>query len=90
MRGIVSRNETGKNALIASRYHDRADVLMSAGCSTFVSAALILARPRVGIVMLEILLGLFLIACTLVARAHLRRKARAEGSADGLGKTKAR
>jgi hypothetical protein len=69
---------------------DRADVLMSAGCSTFVSAALILVMPRVGIVMLEILLGLFLIGCALAARVHLGRKTRAEGSASGLSKTKPR
>lgn len=70
--------------------YDRADVLMSAGCSTFVSAALILVMPRVGVVMLEILLGLFLIGCALVARGRLRRKTRAERSADGLSKTKPR
>jgi hypothetical protein len=40
--------------------------------------------------MLEILLGLFLIGCALVARARLRRKRRAEGSAGGLEKTNAR
>jgi hypothetical protein len=70
--------------------YDRADVLMSAGCSTFVSAALILVMPRVGVVMLQILLGLFLIGCALVARARLRRKAHAEGSANGLSRTKPR
>ena len=37
--------------------YDRADVLMSAGCSTFVSAALILVIPRVGALLFEILLG---------------------------------
>jgi hypothetical protein len=58
--------------------YDRADLLMSAGCSTFMSAALILAMPRVGIVILEVLLGLFLIGCALVARARLRRKATGE------------
>ena len=47
-------------SLFPSTY-DRADVLMSAGCSTFVSAALILVIPRVGIILLEILLGLFFI-----------------------------
>ena len=38
-------------SLFPSTY-DRADVLMSAGCSTFVSAALILVIPRVGIILL--------------------------------------
>lgn len=55
--------------------YDRADVLMSAGCSTFFSAALILAIPRFGILLLEILLGLFFIGCALVARTRLRRRA---------------
>jgi len=55
-------------SLFPSTY-DRADVLMSAGCSTFVSSALILVIPRVGIVLLEILLGLFFIGCALAARA---------------------
>src|SRR5579862_8918511 len=58
--------------------YDRADVLMSAGCSTFVSAALILVMPRVGIVLLEILLGLFFIGCALAARARLRIQARSQ------------
>jgi len=53
--------------------YDRADVLMSAGCSTFISAALILVIPRVGVVLLEILFGLFFIGCALMARARLRR-----------------
>jgi hypothetical protein len=55
--------------------YDRADVLMSAGCSTFVTAALIMVLPRVGTVLLEILLGMFLIGCALVARARIKRKA---------------
>ena len=59
-------------SLFPSTY-DRADVLMSAGCSTFVSAALILVIPRVGIVLLEIFLGLFFIGCALAARARLRK-----------------
>jgi len=54
--------------------YDRADVLMSAGCSTFFSAALILVIPRFGILLLEILLGLFFIGCALVARTRLRRR----------------
>jgi hypothetical protein len=55
--------------------YNRADVLMSAGCSTFVTAALIMVLPRVGTVLLEILLGIFLIGCAIVARARVRRKA---------------
>jgi hypothetical protein len=42
-------------SLFPSSY-DRADVLMSAGCSTFVSASLILVIPRFGVLLLEILL----------------------------------
>lgn len=60
--------------------YDRADVLMSAGCSTFFSAALILVIPRFGILLLEILLGLFFIGCALVARTRLRRRALAKDS----------
>jgi hypothetical protein len=60
-------------SLFPSNY-DRADVLMSAGCSTFVSAALILVIPRVGVLLLEILLGLFFIGCALMARARVRRR----------------
>jgi len=52
--------------------YDRADVLMSAGCSTFVSAALILVIPRIGVLLLEILFGLFFIGCALMARARVR------------------
>ena len=55
--------------------YDRADVLMSAGCSTFFSAALIVVIPRFGILLLEILLGLFFIGCAMVARTRLRRRA---------------
>ena len=61
-------------SLFPSSY-DRADVLMSAGCSTFVSASLILVIPRFGILLLEILLGLFFIGCALIARKRLRRRA---------------
>ncbi len=61
-------------SLFPSTY-DRADVLMSAGCSTFVSAALILVIPRVGIILLEILLGLFFIGCVLAAWVWLRIQA---------------
>jgi hypothetical protein len=62
--------------------YDRADVLMSAGCSTFVSAALILVIPRFGILLLEILLGLFFIGCALMARKRLRRQALGQDSSD--------
>ena len=64
-------------SLFPSTY-DRADVLMSAGCSTFVSAALILVIPRVGIVLLEVLLGLFFICCAFAARARLRAHVRSQ------------
>ncbi len=64
-------------SLFPSTY-DRADVLMSAGCSTFVSAALILVIPRVGIVLLEVLSGLFFICCALAARARLRAQSRSQ------------
>lgn len=60
---------------LIQKTYDRADVLMSAGCSTFVSAALILVIPRFGIAMLEILIGLFLMGCAFAARARLRRGA---------------
>ena len=70
--------------------HDRADVLMSAGCSTFVSAALILVIPRVGIVLLEILLGLFFIGCALAARARLRIQARSQVKEGPEGSTNAK
>lgn len=59
--------------------YDRADVLMSAGCSTFVTAALVIVLPRVGTVLLEILLGSFLIGCAIVARARIKRKAQLNG-----------
>lgn len=61
------------------RTYDRADLLMSAGCSTFVTAALIMVLPRVGTVLLEILLGMFLVGCALVARARIKRKAQSNG-----------
>jgi hypothetical protein len=61
--------------------YDRADVLMSAGCSTFFSAALILVIPRFGILLLEILFGLFFIGCAVVARTRLRRRALSKDSA---------
>ena len=68
------------HSLIQKTY-DRADVLMSAGCSTFVSAALILVIPRFGIAMIEILVGLFLMGCGFAARARLRRGERPAASA---------
>jgi len=77
-------------SLIPSTY-DRADVLMSAGCSTFVSAALILVIPRAGIILLEILFGLFFIGCAVAARSRLRGKLDAETSEDrGGGQLKTR
>jgi hypothetical protein len=76
-------------SLFPSTY-DRADVLMSAGCSTFVSAALILVIPRVGIVLLEILLGLFFIGCALAARARLRIQARSHVKEGPDGSTNAK
>jgi hypothetical protein len=78
-------------SLFPSTY-DRADVLMSAGCSTFVSAGLILVIPRIGIVLLEVLLGLLFIGCALAARARLRAQARSrlkEGP-DGATNAKAK
>lgn len=76
-------------SLFPSTY-DRADVLMSAGCSTFVSAALILVIPRVGIVLLEILLGLFFIGCALAARPRLRIQARSQEGPEGSINAKAK
>jgi len=76
-------------SLFPSSY-DRADVLMSAGCSTFISAALILVIPRVGIVLLEILLGLFFIGCALAARARLRAQGRSKGMEGPKGSMNAR
>src|ERR1700692_1843135 len=76
-------------SLFPSTY-DRADVLMSAGCSTFVSAALILVIPRVGIVLLEILLGLFFIGCARRARARPRIQARSQVKEGPEGSTNAK
>lgn len=45
---------------------------MSAGCGTFVSAALILVRPRLGIALFELAIGFFLIGCAVVARIRTR------------------
>jgi hypothetical protein len=69
------------DSLIQKRY-DRADLLMSAGCSTFVSAALVFVIPRFGIAMLEILIGLFLMGCAFVARARPRGRVRLQPAGD--------
>ena len=76
-------------SLIPSNY-DRADVLMSAGCSTFVSAALILIIPRVGVLLLEILFGLFFIGCALMARARIRRRVLGKEGSKTSGDAKAK
>jgi hypothetical protein len=60
------------SAFRKSKY-DRADVLMSAGVSTFVCASLVLITPRLGVVFIEILTGLFLIGCAFVSRRRLSR-----------------
>ena len=70
------------HSLIQKTY-DRADVVMSAGCSTFVTAALILVIPRFGVVIVEILVGLFLIGCAFAARARLRLKDQARSARHG-------
>jgi hypothetical protein len=74
--------------------YDRADVLMSVGCSIFVNAVLILVIPRVGIILLEILFGLFFIGCAFAARARLRIQARSQAQgmegAEGSAKAKAK
>jgi hypothetical protein len=51
----------------------RADLLLSIGCTTFVSSALILVIPRPGTIGLEILVSLLLTGWALVARARLKR-----------------
>jgi hypothetical protein len=76
------------DSLIQKRY-DRADLLMSAGCSTCVSAALIFVIPRFGIARLEILIGLFLMGCAFVARARLRGRGRLQPAGD-LRETRAK
>jgi hypothetical protein len=70
--------------------YDRAAVLMSAGCSTFASAALILVIPRFGILLLEFLLGLFFIGYALVVRKRLRRQAQAKDGSNEAKNTKMR
>ena len=64
--------------------YDRVDVLMSAGCSTLVSAAAILVVPRIGIILLEMLVGLFFIGCAVATRFRLRRN---RDSKEALGET---
>jgi hypothetical protein len=63
----------GMRSLFPSSY-DRTDVLMSAACRAFVSAPLISVIPRFGVLLLEILFGLFFIGCALIARKWLRRR----------------
>lgn len=82
--------ETSKKCENTVSTYDRADVLMGAGFSTFVSAALILVIPRVGIVLLELLLGLFFIGCALAARVRLRFHARSQVKAESIGPTNAK
>ena len=60
--------------------YDRVDVLMSAGCSTLVSAAAILIVPRVGTILLEMLVGILFISCAVFARFRIRRARSAEES----------
>jgi hypothetical protein len=43
---------------------------------------LIVVIPRLGILLLELLLGLFFIGCALVARKRLRRQARSKDGSD--------
>jgi hypothetical protein len=86
---LAKNREVDVPSLIPSTY-DRADVLMSAGCSTFVSAALVLVIPRVGIVLLEILLGLFFIGCAVAARSRLRGRSGAREASEDTGSGQAR
>jgi hypothetical protein len=58
--------------------YDRVDVLMSAGCSTLVSAAAILIVPRVGTILLEMLVGIVFIGYAVFARFRIRRKRNTE------------
>ena len=64
--------------------YDRVDVLMSAGCSTLVSASAILVVPRIGTILLEMLAGLFFIGCAVATRFRLRRT---RDSKKALGET---
>ena len=70
--------------------YDRADMLMSAGLSTFACSALLLITPRLGILLIELLVGLFLIGCAFISRLRLNKAAGAvtrtsTGSAAALG-----
>jgi hypothetical protein len=61
--------------------YDSADVLMSAGVSTFVGASLVLITPRLGILFIEIVTGLFLIGCGFrfakaAQQSHCRARAK--------------
>ena len=82
--------ETSEKCENTAPTYDRADVLMSAGFSTIVSVALILVIPRVGIVLLVLLLGLFFIGCGLAARVRLRIHARSQVKAESKGPTNAK
>ena len=71
---------------LSQRTFDRGDVLMSAGCSIFFSAAVILLIPRFGIAILEILAGLLLMGCAFAARARLRREAHKQPRTEATGR----
>jgi len=71
---------------LGQRTFDRGDVLMSAGCSMFVSSAVILVIPRFGIAMLEILVGLFLMGYAFAARVRLRREAHKQPRTEATGR----
>jgi hypothetical protein len=59
----------------------RADLLLTIGCTTFVSSALILVIPRTGTIALEILVSLLLTGWALLARVRLKRRCRASAEA---------
>src|SRR5206468_272602 len=73
-----STGERGDEQAVKTGFFDRSDLLMAAGFSTLTCAFLVLVAPRVGIVVLEILAGLCLVARALVFRAR-ERKANIEG-----------
>jgi hypothetical protein len=58
---------------VKTDFFNRADLLLAAGFSTLTCAFLLLAAPRVGIVLLEILAGLCLLVRAYVVRARLRK-----------------
>jgi hypothetical protein len=70
--------------------YDRADVLMSTGWSTVVSATAILVIPRIGIILLEMLVGLFFIGCAVATRFRLRRNRNAEEILEGTAGSRPR